>query len=63
VHRGEVVAPAEVAALAGYQGKAPPCSAIIDGWQALLGDKKDHYARICPVPRDPLVSRAGSRVK
>lgn len=50
VHRGEVVAPAEVAALAGYEGKAPPCSAIIDGWQGLLGNKKDHYASICPVP-------------
>jgi acyl-CoA thioesterase FadM len=48
--RGELVAPAEVAALGGYEGKAPPCSAIINGWQGLLGDKRDFYSAVCPVP-------------
>lgn len=50
LHRGEVVPPAKVAVLGGYTGEAPPCSAIIQGWQALLGDKKDHYTTLCPVP-------------
>jgi len=44
VHRGEVVAPAEVAALAGHGGEAPACPAVIDGWQVLLKEKKDYFA-------------------
>lgn len=50
LHRGELVPPSAVAALAGHDGEAPPCSAIITGWQGLLGDKKDHYSAVCPVP-------------
>jgi acyl-CoA thioesterase FadM len=50
LHRGELVPPATVAALAGHEGEAPPCSAIINGWQGLLGDKKDHYSTACPLP-------------
>lgn len=50
LYRGEVVPPPKVAALGGYEGEAPPCSAIIQGWQGLLGDKKDHYSTVCPVP-------------
>jgi acyl-CoA thioesterase FadM len=50
LQRGELVPPRDVASLAGYEGSPPPCSAIVSGWQCLLGDKKDHYAAVCPVP-------------
>ncbi len=50
LHRGELVPPSAVAALAGHDGESPPCSAIVNGWQSLLGDKKDHYSAVCPVP-------------
>ncbi|MEZ4600913.1 MAG: thioesterase family protein [Syntrophotaleaceae bacterium] len=50
IRRGELVPPRDVALLAGYQGSPPPCSAIVNGWQCLLGDKRDHYATVCPIP-------------
>ncbi|MGE4544257.1 MAG: acyl-CoA thioesterase [Pedobacter sp.] len=51
VCRRELVPPAMVASLGGHKGETPPpCSAIIQGWQGLLGDKKDHYSSVCPIP-------------
>lgn len=45
VHRGALVPPAQVAALAGYSGEAPASPAVIDGWHVLLKEKKEHFAK------------------
>jgi len=43
VCRRELVPPAMVACLAGYRGEAPPRPDIVEGWHALLRDKKEHF--------------------
>lgn len=48
LHRGEILPPSEVAALAGYSGEAPPVPIIIRTWLDLLQEKRDHFSGLSP---------------
>jgi acyl-CoA thioesterase FadM len=43
VCRRELVPPAMIASLAGHRGEAPPRPDIVEGWHALLRDKKEYF--------------------
>ncbi len=43
VCKRELVPPAMVVALAGYTGEAPPRPDIVEGWHALLKDKREYF--------------------